>query len=312
MKHYNILDISIYQIQLFLTLAEERNFSLTAELLNLTQPTLSKRISALENIIGFSLFDRSKRPIELTSEGEMLYKDWKQISKRFEESVQKIRSDSFGSIKTLSYTLIDSSRSLNAFYHASRQLEQEFPEVRVIREYKPYNRWRDAVLNNDSDIAFALAIEIDRINDQLDFKTVVVCPKLVAVLKTNPLAKKDSITYDDLRDQQFIINSPLVMPSHYEFISKNTKKHGFEPNISRFTQTTHDLIGCMEKNNEVVVCDAFLRDIDSAHIKVFELPDTYSGLMAVWRKDNKNPYIQRFSNIVEEYFKQNPLTLTIP
>jgi DNA-binding transcriptional LysR family regulator len=54
----------------FLELARTGNFSRTADLRHLTQPAFSRRIRALEDWAGVSLFDRSSQPIVLTDAGQ--------------------------------------------------------------------------------------------------------------------------------------------------------------------------------------------------------------------------------------------------
>lgn len=89
MKDNGLLDISICQIKLFLLLAEIRNFSKVAALTNIAQPTLSKRISQLEQILNMQLFVRNIRPIRLTQEGEILYDGWTPLCSLFDEAVKK-------------------------------------------------------------------------------------------------------------------------------------------------------------------------------------------------------------------------------
>ncbi|GAL05182.1 LysR family transcriptional regulator QseA [Photobacterium aphoticum] len=55
----------------FLALAEVRNFSLAAEMRNVTQPAFSRRIKALEHMVGAELIDRSKTPVALTPSGRL-------------------------------------------------------------------------------------------------------------------------------------------------------------------------------------------------------------------------------------------------
>ena len=52
------LDFSLFQIKLFLAVAEARSFSRAAEAMHVEQSTLSRRISVLEQELGFSLFNR--------------------------------------------------------------------------------------------------------------------------------------------------------------------------------------------------------------------------------------------------------------
>jgi LysR family transcriptional regulator, hypochlorite-specific transcription factor HypT len=57
----------------FVSLAETRSFSRSAELRHVTQPAFSRRIQALEAWLGTELIDRSVYPTRLTKAGEVFY-----------------------------------------------------------------------------------------------------------------------------------------------------------------------------------------------------------------------------------------------
>ena len=65
-----VINMNSRQLQYAIELAEVRNFSLLAEKLNITQPTLSKQILNLEEDLGVKLFDRATTPLTLTPAGE--------------------------------------------------------------------------------------------------------------------------------------------------------------------------------------------------------------------------------------------------
>lgn len=56
-------------LRYFLTVAHEENITRTAEVLHITQPTLSRQLVQLEEETGVTLFIRGKRKITLTPEG---------------------------------------------------------------------------------------------------------------------------------------------------------------------------------------------------------------------------------------------------
>jgi LysR family hydrogen peroxide-inducible transcriptional activator len=64
--------ISTQQIQYILHLVESKNFSRAADACYVTQPTLSMQIKKAEDVLGFSIFDRDKNPLELTPWGKQL------------------------------------------------------------------------------------------------------------------------------------------------------------------------------------------------------------------------------------------------
>lgn len=66
--------MEIRTLRYFLAVAREENMTRAAELLHVTQPTLSRQIGALEEELGKKLFTRHSFSIELTEEGVLLRK----------------------------------------------------------------------------------------------------------------------------------------------------------------------------------------------------------------------------------------------
>lgn len=66
-------------LKYFLAVAREENITKAAELLHITQPTLSKQLMDLEDEIGKKLFIRGNRKITLTQEGLLLQKRAEEI-----------------------------------------------------------------------------------------------------------------------------------------------------------------------------------------------------------------------------------------
>ena len=64
--------MDIRNLRYFLAVAREENMTRAAELLHVTQPTLSKALKALEEELGKKLFIRKSFSIRLTDEGMLL------------------------------------------------------------------------------------------------------------------------------------------------------------------------------------------------------------------------------------------------
>lgn len=310
MRHFSVLDISLYQIQLFLTVAETRNFSRAATRMHMTQPTLSKRISILEETIGVQLFQRDKRPIELTTAGEVLLQEWRDIYRKFETSIEKALNSHDRACKKLIVSTVDSTRHLLAIHLAGQQLEHEFSGLSFSWEYNSFMKWRNKLYDGEIDIMLTVKLEEDSLEANMQSEQVMTCPKLACMLKTNPLSQKNKISFKDLRDQNFIIISPGAMPYYYDYVRKICRDHGFKPNVARFAPHPHALVSSLQNDNEIVICDVFLRDIDSPLVKLFPLPNIESGLIAVWKKDNPNPYIKPYiENLKHNFAEHRPKTL---
>lgn len=84
-----MVDFTIKNLEVFLTVVERRSFSLAANELYLSQSTVSSAISALEKTLGVQLLVRNaRRKVELTEEGERLYP----MAKRITESCKELQT----------------------------------------------------------------------------------------------------------------------------------------------------------------------------------------------------------------------------
>lgn len=71
--------MTITQLQYVLAVAEYKNFTLAAEKCFVTQPTLSMQIQKVEEELKIRIFDRTKKPIQLTTIGEKIVNQAKNI-----------------------------------------------------------------------------------------------------------------------------------------------------------------------------------------------------------------------------------------
>ena len=94
------------------TVYQEGSFSKAAEKLYLTQPALSIAIQKIESSIGMPLFDRSKRPLQLTAAGEAYIgaiKQMQYLEQDLNQEIQDIRNLNKGVLR------LGASHYLNAF-----------------------------------------------------------------------------------------------------------------------------------------------------------------------------------------------------
>lgn len=80
-------------INCFLTLAETLSFTKTSQILYFTQQGVSKNISQLESQLGFPLFRRRGKKIELTDEGQRCYELIGDFKKTFDREISDMRKN---------------------------------------------------------------------------------------------------------------------------------------------------------------------------------------------------------------------------
>lgn len=84
--------MTITQLKYVLAVAEHQNFTRAAENVFVTQPTLSMQIQKLEEELDIQIFDRSKKPIALTTVGEKIVEQARNIvneSERMQDVVDQ-------------------------------------------------------------------------------------------------------------------------------------------------------------------------------------------------------------------------------
>ncbi|MTD41519.1 LysR family transcriptional regulator [Erwinia sp. CPCC 100877] len=85
-------------LRYFWTVAEEKNFSKAAQLLRITQPTLSRQIKELEEALGTPLLIRSNRELELTEAGHFLKERAVEILTLMENTERSFRQRQEGAL----------------------------------------------------------------------------------------------------------------------------------------------------------------------------------------------------------------------
>ncbi|MFK8252653.1 LysR family transcriptional regulator [Ancylobacter terrae] len=79
------MNIQFRHIRAFVTVALEKSFARAAARLNVSQPALSQTIIQLEEDVGFPLFARTTRRVELTEEGQLLFDKARHIQRALED-----------------------------------------------------------------------------------------------------------------------------------------------------------------------------------------------------------------------------------
>lgn len=119
------------QLEYALTLAQTRNFSQAAAKLNMSQPTLSKQIRALEEELGVQLFDRSSVPLTLTGAGECFIQEVRDMLQK-ENRLRSLMSNFKDGNRGRLVIGISPFRCSYLIPGIVRKLRDEFPGLQII------------------------------------------------------------------------------------------------------------------------------------------------------------------------------------
>ncbi|MBM6947612.1 LysR family transcriptional regulator [Mordavella massiliensis] len=88
--------MNLYHLRYFVTLAHLEHYTKAAELLSITQPSLSHAISSLEKELGVKLFEKEGRNVVLTKCGQVFLEDVQQALSILDSSVSKLQMTGSG------------------------------------------------------------------------------------------------------------------------------------------------------------------------------------------------------------------------
>src|SRR5690349_13671033 len=104
-----VIVMELRQLHYFVAVAEELNFSRAAERLRITQPPLSLQIQNLEKELGFPLFYRNNRQVELTDAGKLFLDEVRKIFDHLDRAVQNAKRTHHGKLGTLNVGFVGSA-----------------------------------------------------------------------------------------------------------------------------------------------------------------------------------------------------------
>ncbi len=114
----------------FVSLAETRSFSRSAQLRHVTQPAFSRRIQALEAWAGVDLVDRSSYPTRLTAAGETLLDQAIEILGSLQATRNMLRSHQAAGQDMIEFA-VPHSLAFSFFPHWLMELRQRFGAIKT-------------------------------------------------------------------------------------------------------------------------------------------------------------------------------------
>lgn len=198
--------MTIQQLMGFVSVADTRNYTYSAQLLYITQPTLSNQIKSLENELGCALFARSTKAVELTPEGEAFLPEARYILGHYDKA------------RTRLYHLRkQQNRTLRVGYAENHELRAILPYVQRLRQTHPdlqleLKRTSRAILLNalrDEELDLVATYQIGvKDPEDLSFHTLYTIGEeqrlMLAVPTGHPLAEAASVTMAELPPHEVI------------------------------------------------------------------------------------------------------------
>ncbi|MET0621431.1 MAG: LysR substrate-binding domain-containing protein [Pyrinomonadaceae bacterium] len=248
--------VELRHLRYFAAVAEELHFGRAAERLGIAQPPLSQQIKSLEELVGYTLFERRPQ-VRLTPAGEALLEVARRTLSQIEEGLSSTRRVGRG----------EAGRITVGF--AASILTTALPEIlRTYRERFPGVELRLRELSSAAQTA-ALSdggIDVGFVREAVEHGAGLICEPIlreefVAVLPpAHRLAKRQELPLGELAGEPFVHFPRAVAPALYDQVGDACRRAGFQPRVVQEAQEWLTILGLVEAGLGVsLVPDSFRR-----------------------------------------------------
>lgn len=291
------------QIEYFLAVARHLSFTKAAQSLYVTQPAISRQISALEADLGFTLFDRARGKTALTAEGELFYELFSSYAKEFAATVQKAKELTDSQTGTVSMGHL-SGWNLSGFLpQLIERFNAAYPNVSVSIESRGFRSLLTALRNDKVDVILTLDVTIDRDAD-IAIQPLTEIPRILLYPATKQRTDGERMTVADFKNDTFWVVSEEEVPRAAEFVRSYCAPYGFEPKV-RTVPNIESMLTALQNGLGVAIMDVWQRDRTNEAFRYLTLPSSHAVSLA-WRKSNPNPAIPLFINEITLLFHNQP------
>lgn len=189
--------MNLSQLYYFRKLAELQHYTQAAKELFISQPTLSHAISALEDDLGVKLFEKSGRNVQLSESGQLFKEYVDSALGTLDEGIAMLKKRQGRLTGTVSFGAVATVHAdfLPAAVLAYRRKRGSLIDLRITQA-----QTKDLMAGvRNGDLEFALASE-NHHEDGFTFTPLFSQQLVVAVTQSHPLADRDKVTMEDLRD----------------------------------------------------------------------------------------------------------------
>ena len=199
------LPFTLQQLRILKAVASEKSFTRAAEILFVSQPSLSKQIKTLEHRLGILLFNRENNTITLAEAGKVFLQYSERILALCEESCRAVNDVKNGDRGSLT---VGASQTIGTYLmpRVLALFAQNYPQINIKVQVDSTRIIAKNVMNQEIDIAVVGGDIPEELKKNLEIESFVEDELILIIPKSHPFAikKKKIINKDDLYHLNFI------------------------------------------------------------------------------------------------------------
>ena len=282
------------QLRLFVAAAESRSFTKTAEQFFITQAAVTQHIQALETTLGCELFDRRRRPMQLTPSGKSFYEDAKQILRQMSAAASRTKEAAAGESGSLHIGFLKGYERSD-FSLTARSFRRANPNTFLTFERKSSDQLAAGLMQGRFDLIYTWDSTNLRQSPEVEWRQADRIRLVAALYSAHPLAGRTKLTRAELRGEKLLYMSPSEDFDSYgdEAFIRLYRAAGYRPDILYRSADLEVILTMVAAEEGIsILPDYFTNKLVGADNLVF-IPlrgvKEHEEIDVFWRRDNTNP-----------------------
>src|SRR6516165_6447542 len=293
--------MELRHLRYFRVVGEALNFTKAAARLRVAQPALSRQIRDLEDEIGVDLLRRSPRGVTLTAEGKLFLEEVRELLKRTDESVERVRALARGEYGELhiGYIPIPTVEILPPAIEAFRKFA---PQVKLVLHDLP----TDELIAELRNATLELAIMVQPIGEQtvgIEFEILRDYPWCVALNASHPFARLRSIALEKIATEPLVGLSRKGYSEYYRVLERIFASVSAKPRIAVESDSESSLVVEVEAGHGIALVTTVLKLMSGKRLLYRPLTgttETQSVGIARATKGDVTPAGEKFCEILRQ------------
>lgn len=290
--------MDIRQLKYVIAVAEELSFTRAATRLNMAQPPLTKQIKKIEGELGFPLFYRTKRLVQLTEAGAVLVAKGRRLIADLEHLQDASRRVSRGDAGRIVVGFVGSV-AFHFFPRILREYRASVPGVEIELHEMRNRPLIEALRDERVDVAFMRPFFQDQ---NICMQPVLEERLVVALPAGHPLTQKKVISLKELKDEPFVTPNQRPAPSIYTYLMSICERAGFQPRVVQAATDIQTVVGLVAAGLGVSIVTDSIKRLGVEGVSYCEFNDVSdtATIVIAWRKNDRSAVLKRFLELAIE------------
>jgi DNA-binding transcriptional LysR family regulator len=284
--------MDLTRLRYFIAVAEEANIGRAARRLNISQPPLTRQIHQLEAEVGATLFQRTRKGVQMTNAGQVLLEEARNLLVLAGRAKERTKLAGLGQSGRLDIGLFGSN--ILAVPQLLHTFRMQYPDIEVIVHAMNKEEQLQALYDRRVTVGFnLLGLNLAGIANE----KVRSEPLMVALNATDPLCAQASMSLKQIADRPMVIFASGPRPNLMDMVFGLCLEEGFQPAISQEVDDSVTAVSLVAAGFGVSLVPATVAQLTLPGVAfrgLAESPPVTIDFNCIYRRDDTSPILQAF------------------